>query len=481
MQTLKVLLKDSIRKAKSTAKTVISVVFCCGIVLSLSACNNVRIDQKALEQSSAKSSLCASAYRIAQKNQKYIDANSSSNDSENANNASSDTGKTDKSNDTENSAKSKNTVKNNTENSANNASNNSVNSASSKTEKSAQLNYSLLKQTAKAWQIVAEQCPSRFAEGIVKSTQITVKLIQNNSDFAKEFAEEFTKDFSENSYKDFAEASSKNSSENSSEEFAENPENSKNKSDDSDSKKSYASQTPSDRLTRVADEAETHMFEAIRKFAHDHESLRLTHAPIARAALGEDQLAFILQTLASNQKDRDLFKKGENAASISDTFMHFAGKGKDIRKKTYDFPFESLDSQKAKDTATGKNLKVDAIVYMDCARTELAALNENFAFTGYDAKSEIPEADYDYANSDGSSNSDNSSKSSKTADSSHKSDPSHKPGSHKSDSSSINLKKSSIKEVNNELHNILAKLVISRLLRAYSMGYPTDVSAILAK
>lgn len=459
MQTLKVLLKDSIRKAKSTAKTVISVVFCCGIVLSLSACNNVRIDQKALEQSSAKSSLCASAYRIAQKNQKYIDANSSS---DNANNASSDT---------ENSAK----------NSANNSDNSTANSASSKTEKSAQLNYSLLKQTAKAWQIVAEQCPSRFAEGIVKSTQITVKLIQNNSDFAKEFAEEFTKDFSENSYKDFAEASSKNSSENSSEEFAENPENSKNKSDDLDSKKSYASQTPSDRLTRVADEAETHMFEAIRKFAHDHESLRLTHAPIARAALGEDQLAFILQTLASNQKDRDLFKKGENAASISDTFMHFAGKGKDIRKKTYDFPFESLDSQKAKDTATGKNLKVEAIVYMDCARTELAALNENFAFTGYDAKSEIPEADYDYANSDGSSNSDNSSKSSKTADSSHKSDPSHKPGSHKSDSSSTNLKKSSIKEVNNELHNILAKLVISRLLRAYSMGYPTDISAILAK
>ena len=476
MQTLKVLLKDSIRKAKSTAKTVISVVFCCGIVLSLSACNNVRIDQKALEQSSAKSSLCASAYRIAQKNQKYIDANSSSNDSENANNASSDTGKTDKS---------KNTVKNNTENTAKNSANNSdnstANSASLKTEKSAQLNYSLLKQTAKAWQIVAEQCPSRFAEGIVKSTQITVKLIQNNSDFAKEFAEEFTKDFSENSYKDFAEDSSNNSSENSSEEFAENPENSKNKSDDSDSKKSYASQTPSDRLTRVADEAETHMFEAIRKFAHDHESLRLTHAPIARAALGEDQLAFILQTLASNQKDRDLFKKGENAASISDTFMHFAGKGKDIRKKTYDFPFESLDSQKAKDTATGKNLKVEAIVYMDCARTELAALNENFAFTGYDAKGEIPEADYDYANSDNSSNLDNSSKSSKTADSSHKSDPSHKPGSHKSDSSSINLKKSSIKEVNNELHNILAKLVISRLLRAYSMGYPTDVSAILAK
>lgn len=442
MQTLKVLLKDSIRKAKSTAKTVISVVFCCGIILSLSACNNVRIDQKALEQSSAKSSLCASAYRIAQKNQKYIDANSSSND---------------------------------IESSAKNSVNNASNYASSKTEKSAQLNYSLLKQTAKAWQIVAEQCPSRFAEGIVKSTQITVKLIQNNSDFAKEFAEEFTKDFSENSSKDFAEASSNNSSENSSEEFAKNPENSKNKSDDSDSKKSYDSQTPSDRLTRVADEAETHMFEAIRKFAHNHESLRLTHAPIARAALGEDQLAFILQTLASNQKDRDLFKKGENAASISDTFMHFAGKGKDIRKKTYDFPFESLDSQKAKDTATGKNLKVEAIVYMDCARTELAALNENFAFTGYDAKSEIPEADYDYANSD------NSSKSGKTADSSHKSDPSHKPGSHKSDSSSINLKKSSIKEVNNELHNILAKLVISRLLRAYSMGYPTDVSAILAK
>lgn len=474
MQTLKVLLKDSIRKAKSTAKTVISVVFCCGIVLSLSACNNVRIDQKALEQSSAKSSLCASAYRIAQKNQKYIDVNISSNDTENANNAS---------NDTENSAKSKNTVKNNTENtakksannSANNSDNNASNNASSETEKSAQLNYSLLKQTAKAWQIVAEQCPSRFAEGIVKSTQITVKLIQNNSDFAKEFAEEFTKDFSENLSKDFAEDSSNNSSENSSEEFAENPENSKNKSDDSDSKKSYASQTPSDRLTRVADEAETHMFEAIRKFAHDHESLRLTHAPIARAALGEDQLAFILQTLASNQKDRDLFKKGENAASISDTFMHFAGKGKDIRKKTYDFPFESLDSQKAKDTATGKNLKVEAIVYMDCARTELAALNENFAFTGYDAKSEIPEADYDYANSDNSSNLDNSSKSSKTADSSHK------PGSHKSDSSSVNLKKSSIKEVNNELHNILAKLVISRLLRAYSMGYPTDVSAILAK
>lgn len=460
MQTLKVLLKDSIRKAKSTAKTFISVAFCCGIILSLSACNNVRIDQKALEQSSAKSSLCASAYRIAQKNQKYIDANSSSNDTENANNASNDTGKTDKSNNTENTAK----------NSANNSDNSTANSASSKTEKSAQLNYSLLKQTAKAWQIVAEQCPSRFAEGIVKSTQITVKLIQNNSDFSKEFAEEFTKDFSENSYKDFAEDSSNNSSENSSKEFAENPENSKNKSDDSDSKKSYASQTPSDRLTRVADEAETHIFEAIRKFAHDHESLRLTHAPIARAALGEDQLAFILQTLASNQKDRDLFKKGENAASISDTFMHFAGKGKDIRKKTYDFPFDSLDSQKAKDTATGKNLKVEAIVYMDCARTELAALNENFAFTGYDAKSEIPEADYDYANSDDSSNSDKSSKSAKTAGSSNT-----------SGSSSINLKKSSIKEVNNELHNILAKLVISRLLRAYSLGYPTYVSAILSK
>lgn len=471
MQTLKVLLKDSIRKAKSTAKTVISVVFCCGIVLSLSACNNVRIDKKALEQSSAKSSLCANAYHIAQKNQKYIDDNSDSNDTENANNTNSDTGKTNKSNNSENrKTNTENTVKSADKNSTEDADKNST----SKTKESAQLNYSLLKQTAKAWQIVAEQCPSRFAEGIVKSTQITVKLIQNNSNFAKEFAEEFTKDFSENSSETLSEASSNNSSENSSnnssEEFAENPENSKNKSDDSDSKKSYASQTPSDRLMRVADEAETHMFEAIRKFAHDHESLRLSHAPIARAALGEDQLAFILQTLASNQKDHDLFKKGENAASISDTFMHFAGKGKDIRKKTYDFPFESLGSQKAKDTATGKNLKVEAIVYMDCARTELAALNENVAFTGYDAKSEIPEADYEYANSDNSSNSDKSSKSAKTAGSSNT-----------SGSSSINLKKSSIKEVNNELHNILAKLVISRLLRAYSLGYPTDVSAILSK
>ncbi len=364
MQTL----QDFLKITKNICKTLIYIALCICLTVNLSACKSVRIDNQALETSQKELELCNKIYSIAKRKQKIVDSENSGTDN----------------NKGENSRKNKSKDSKSSENSS------LGNKSKSKISES--IKDSFLKETAKAWQEVAIQCDTKFAEATIKNAQIMLKLSQKSN----------------NSF---------NNSSNKINDYAKNEEISAIKS--------------------------------IREFTHNNESLRLSHNPLAQAAAGEDRLAFILQTLAAKNLDKKLIKLSDNIASISNIFMHIAGSGEDVRKKTYNIPVDALSSGKTRDYTTGKTLDIAAISYMECAREELLAFNTSMYITAYNSKNEVEESD----NSEEESNS-------------------------KSENNSKN-KRLNEKDIVNKFKRILIKLVTSRLLRAYSLGYPTSESSSL--
>lgn len=370
MQTL----QDFLKITKNICKTLIYIALCICLTVNLSACKSVRIDNQALETSQKELELCNKIYSIAKRKQKIVDSENSGTD--NSKSVSS----------------SKDSSNNKSENTSKDSSKNSSFGNKSKGKISESIKYSFLKETAKAWQEVAIQCDTKFAEATIKNAQIMLKLSQKSN----------------NSF---------NNSSNKINDYAKNEEISAIKS--------------------------------IREFTHNNESLRLSHNPLAQAAAGEDRLAFILQTLAAKNLDKKLIKLSDNIASISNIFMHIAGNGEDVRKKTYNMPVDALSSGKTRDYTTGKTLDIAAISYMECAREELLAFNTSMYITAYNSKNEVEESD----NSEEESNS-------------------------KSENNSKN-KRLNEKDIVNKFKRILIKLVTSRLLRAYSLGYPTSESSSL--
>lgn len=364
MQTL----QDFLKITKNICKTLIYIALCICLTVNLSACKSVRIDNQALETSQKELELCNKIYSIAKRKQKIVDSENSGTDN----------------NKGENSRKNKSKDSKSSENSS------LGNKSKSKISES--IKDSFLKETAKAWQEVAIQCDTKFAEATIKNAQIMLKLSQKSN----------------NSF---------NNSSNKINDYAKNEEISAIKS--------------------------------IREFTHNNESLRLSHNPLAQAAAGEDRLAFILQTLAAKNLDKKLIKLSDNIASISNIFMHIAGSGEDVRKKTYNIPVDALSSGKTRDYTTGKTLDIAAISYMECAREELLAFNTSMYITAYNSKNEVEESD----NSEEESNS-------------------------KSENNSKN-KRLNEKDIVHKFKRILIKLVTSRLLRAYSLGYPTSESSSL--
>lgn len=366
MQTL----QDFLKITKNICKTLIYIALCICLIVDLSACKSVRIDNQALETSQKELELCNKIYSIAKRKQKIVDSENSGTD--NSKSVSS----------------SKDSSNNKSENTSKDRSKNSSFGNKSKSKISESIKDSFLKETAKAWQEVAIQCDTKFAEATIKNAQIMLKLSQKSN----------------NSF---------NNSSNKINDYAKNEEISAIKS--------------------------------IREFTHNNESLRLSHDPLAQAAAGEDRLAFILQTLAAKNLDKKLIKLSDNIASISNIFMHIAGNGEDVRKKTYNMPVDALSSGKTRDYTSTKTLDIAAITYMECAREELLAFNTSMYITAYNSKNEVEESDN-----------------------------SEEEISNKSENKSLNEK-----DIVNKFKRILIKLVTSRLLRAYSLGYPTGESSSL--
>lgn len=233
-----------------------------------------------------------------------------------------------------------------------------------------------LQNAANSWKNVAMQCNSRFAQGVVFSAQNTWKLInlgQSNLEQGNESS-----------------ASS---------------------------------------ASKIANQMESNVYKKLYDFANSTKNLHLhwNYLPIAQAALEQDKLAFMLQTLAAKDVDNISLRQSDITATTANTLMHFASNGRDLRQKVYEIPQKNLDSGVAKDEASGKELPIVAIAYMDCARAELDALNQVI----------FP--------ADKNGNVDHNQIFSKT---------------------------------NQDFINILSDIAISHIISAYSYGYPSDASAI---
>ncbi|MFW0902648.1 hypothetical protein [Gardnerella sp. Marseille-QA0894] len=346
MQTLYVLLKAVRTNAKRSIKIALKIFVCAlltpTLVFTLASCGtlqNIHVDHTV--KSNSGENICAKAYRLAQKNQQFIE--------------------------------------------------NNVNNVST----------SDLESSAKEWETVAQQCPGRLSESIVYSAKAKWEILSkesgnNKSKIAEEIAG--TSD-EENAY-----------------ESAENQEN------------------PESSITH---QLERNAYIQFTKTVKHYNNFQWTHHPLASAAAAEDQLAFILQTLAAKKVPGLPLEYSDMASTNAQTFMNASGKGDDLRKKIYEIPSDALESGKAQDKASGKDLPIAAIAYMDCARTELTAFNQIIVIeenkTKSASKNNRNETSYEY----------------------------------------------SAVQAHKDFKDAVIKLITSRLLRAYALGYPTDTNLVL--
>lgn len=248
---------------------------------------------------------------------------------------------------------------------------------------------------AKYWKTVAQQCPGRLSESIVYSTQAQWEML-----------------------------SKKNSNENSNNISNKNGNGNGNESSENTK-------------TTTAQQMEHDSYANLIEVINHYKDFKWTHQPLAQAAEAEDKLAFILQTLAARKEQNIALEYSDMASTNAQTLMRAAGEGTDLRKKVYDIPQEALESGKTHDSASGKDLPITAIAYMDCAREELDAFNQIIVIeenkTKSASKNNDNEAGYEYSEV----------------------------------------------QANNVFKDAIIKLITSRLLRAYAFGYPTDSNLIL--
>lgn len=358
MQTLYVLLKAARTNANRSIKIAIKIFVCAllapTLVFTLASCGipqNIHVDHTV--KSASGENICAKAYRLAQKNQQFIE--------------------------------------------------NNVNNVSASNWES----------SAKEWETVAQQCPGRLSESIVYSAQAKWEMLSKESGNNKsKIAEEIAGTNDEEN----ADEGTKNQENTVSTENQENPEN------------------PESSITH---QLERNAYIQFTKTVKHYNNFQWTHHPLASAAAAEDQLAFILQTLAAKKVPGLPLEYSDMASSNAQTFMNAAGKGDDLRKKIYEIPADALESGKAQDKASGKDFPIAAIAYMDCARAELTAFNQIIVIeenkTISSAKNNRNETSYEY----------------------------------------------SAVQAHKAFKDAVIKLITSRLLRAYALGYPTDTSLIL--
>ena len=202
----------------------------------------------------------------------------------------------------------------------------------------------------------------------------------------------------------------------------------------SQNKNSITQQT---QQTEQTQQEEYDSYIQLREVLDHYKNFKWTHQPLAQAAAAEDKLSFILQTLAAKKVPEISLKYSDMASSNAESLMHASTKGADLRKKIYDIPQKALESGIAHDELSGKDLPIVAIAYMDCAREELEAFNQIIVIEENKdrsaAKNSSDETRYEY----------------------------------------------SAIQAHNAFKDAVIKLITSRLLRAYALGYPTDTSLIL--
>ncbi|WP_375169089.1 hypothetical protein [Gardnerella vaginalis] len=346
MQTLYVLLKAVRTSAKRSIKIALKIFVCAlltpTLVFTLASCGtlqNIHVDHTV--KSTSGENICAKAYRLAQKNQQFIE--------------------------------------------------NNVNNVST----------SDLESSAKEWETVAQQCPGRLSESIVYSAKAKWEILSKESG---------------NNKSKIAEEIAGTSDEGNADESVENQEN------------------PESSITH---QLERNAYIQFTKTVKHYNNFQWTHHPLASAAAAEDQLAFILQTLAAKKVPGLPLEYSDMASTNAQTFMNASGKGDDLRKKIYEIPSDALESGKAQDKASGKDLPIAAIAYMDCARTELTAFNQIIVIeenkTKSASKNNRDETSYEY----------------------------------------------SAVQAHKDFKDAVIKLITSRLLRAYALGYPTDTNLVL--
>ena len=256
---------------------------------------------------------------------------------------------------------------------------------------------------AKYWKTVAQQCPGRLSESIVYSTQAQWEML-----------------------------SKKNSDENSN-----NVSNKSGNENGNGTETRNGNESSENTKTTTAQQMEHDSYANLIEVINHYKDFKWTHQPLAQAAEAEDKLAFILQTLAARKEQNIALEYSDMASTNAQTLMRAAGEGTDLRKKVYDIPQEALESGKTHDSASGKDLPITAIAYMDCAREELDAFNQIIVIeenkTKSASKNNDNEAGYEYSEV----------------------------------------------QANNVFKDAIIKLITSRLLRAYAFGYPTDSNLIL--
>ncbi len=200
-----------------------------------------------------------------------------------------------------------------------------------------------------------------------------------------------------------------------------------------------------------AQQTELEAYAQLRNALESYEHIQWSREPLVQVAKAENQIAFILQTLAAKKITGVTLKDSDMAASNSQGFIHAAGveAGEDLRNNAYDIPPQALASGKARDNASNIDLPITAIAYMDCARAELKSFEGNADIFATKRKN-----DSQYGTDTNA-------------------DKGTIAGGADGQSSDTQVRAAQA------LKDAIIKLITSRLLRAYSLGYPADEKLVL--
>ena len=367
-QTMQKAIQKATRKAQRTHTrriftTSIIVLICAGTLPLLNACGtsqNIHIQHPA--QASMPQDVCAQAYLSAQHSQRIITPNEVS-----------------KSDDNHKAKRSQNNAQSNIKPTTNKT-------VTTDTE---------WKQSIKNWETVAQQCPGRLSEAIVRRAKNQWLLIsgQSGAQGAEAVADP----------------------------------------------------------TAYAQQTELEAYAQLRNVLESYEHIQWSREPLVQVAKAENQIAFILQTLAAKKINGVTLKDSDMAASNSQGFIHAAGVGadEDLRNNAYDIPPQALASGKARDNASNIDLPITAIAYMDCARAELKSFEGNADIFATKRKN-----DSQYGTDTNA-------------------DKGTIAGGADGHSSDTQVRAAQA------LKDAIIKLITSRLLRAYSLGYPADEKLVL--
>lgn len=367
-QTMQKAIQKATRKAQRTHArriftTSIIVLICAGTLPLLNACEtsqNIHIQHPA--QASMPQDVCTQAYLSAQHSQRIITPNEVS-----------------KSNDNHKAKRSQNNAQSNIKPTTNKT-------VTTDTE---------WKQSIKNWETVAQQCPGRLSEAIVRRAKNQWLLIsgQSGAQGAEAVADP----------------------------------------------------------TAYAQQTELEAYAQLRNVLESYEHIQWSREPLVQVAKAENQIAFILQTLAAKKITGVTLKDSDMAASNSQGFIHAAGveAGEDLRNNAYDIPPQALASGKARDNASNIDLPITAIAYMDCARAELKSFEGNADIFATKRKN-----DSQYGTDTNA-------------------DKGTIAGGADGHSSDTQVRAAQA------LKDAIIKLITSRLLRAYSLGYPADEKLVL--